>query len=77
MNFKTLVEFEKPDESHLAYDCCEHGNEPVILSRSTSSVILSLLLIIFTGYELRSAIFTKYRFFKTQRNKYSLKNQQF
>jgi hypothetical protein len=58
MNLRRPVEFDKLDESHLEYDCCEHGNEPLIVIR-TSSVILSLLLISCTGKNIRSAIFTK------------------
>jgi hypothetical protein len=62
MNFRRHGEFEKPGESHLEYDCCDHGNEPIIVVR-TSSVILSFLLITFTDNKLCSAIFTKLRVF--------------
>jgi len=64
MNFKKHGEFEKPSEFHLEYDFCEHGNEPNIVIRVTSSVILSRLLIRFTSHKLRSAIFTKRKGFK-------------
>lgn len=63
-NFKSHGEFENLGESHLKYDCCEHGNEQVIVVR-TSSVILSLLLISCTGNKLQLANFTKYRVFQT------------
>jgi hypothetical protein len=64
VNFKRHGEFEKPGKSQVEYDCCDHGNGPVIVVTKTSSVILFRLLISFTDNKLRPAIFTKRRVFK-------------
>jgi hypothetical protein len=58
MGIKRHGEFDKLDVPHLEYDSCKHGNATVIVNR-TSSVILSLLLISFTGNKLWSPILTK------------------
>jgi len=59
MNFERHDAFEKPGESHLEYDCCEHGNEAINVVRRTFTVTLPLLLISFTGNKLYSTILTK------------------
>jgi len=52
MNLTKLGAFDKLYESLLKCDCCEHGNEPIIVVRMTSSVILFLLLISTNGNKL-------------------------
>jgi len=59
INFERHVAFDELDEFYLEYDCCEHGNERVIVVRRTYSVMLSLLLKSFTRNRLCFAIFRK------------------